>query len=245
MRVPWVLRMVPSRDHVIRGVGSPVAAHVSVCCCVFSNTVLLVGTCVKVGGTVGRGEEGGRVKEGRREEGRGGRAGEGVEVGGRRERRGGKRGGESMGEQGGGGGGEGRNGIYNGFDSHMKELYNLHLNDPPPPLCTHTYHSQCDGVLVSAGRVSGNASEYPLVPLLHPPHNQHAPIGGQLVTWRPRGGHRCPIPEPSEDRNRITGYNHTGECDCITLHRSDGGVQSHHHRSNWEVCVCVCVCVHV
>ena len=49
-RVPWVDRVVPSRDHVIRGVGSPVAAHVRVCR-VFSVAVLFVGACVKVGGT--------------------------------------------------------------------------------------------------------------------------------------------------------------------------------------------------
>ena len=57
-RVPWVDRVVPSRDHVIMGVGSPVAAHVRVCR-VFSVAVMFVGACVKVGGT-GCVEGGGR-----------------------------------------------------------------------------------------------------------------------------------------------------------------------------------------
>ena len=54
-------RVVPSRDHVIMGVGSPVAAHVRVCR-VFSVAVLFVGACVKVGGTGGGGGRGRRMK---------------------------------------------------------------------------------------------------------------------------------------------------------------------------------------
>ena len=68
--------MVPSRDHVMRGVGSPVAAHVNVSCRVFSIAVLLLGTCVKVGGTVGRGGRGEEEGEGKGGEGRG-KGGEG------------------------------------------------------------------------------------------------------------------------------------------------------------------------
>lgn len=71
-----MLWVVPSRDHVMRGVGSPVAAHVNVSCRVFSIAVLLAGTCVKVGGTVGRGGRG-EEGRGREEEGREGRGREG------------------------------------------------------------------------------------------------------------------------------------------------------------------------
>jgi len=57
----------------MRGVGSPVAAHVNVSCRVFSIAVLLLGTCVKVGGTVGRGGRGEEEGEGKGGEGRGGK----------------------------------------------------------------------------------------------------------------------------------------------------------------------------
>ena len=79
-RVPWVDRVVPSRDHVIMGVGSPVAAQVRVCR-VFSVAVLFVGACVKVGGTRGVGgggggkwSDGGRSDGGQLSEGRKGEA---------------------------------------------------------------------------------------------------------------------------------------------------------------------------
>ena len=69
-------RVVPSRDHVIMGVGSPVAAHVRVCR-VFSVAVLFVGACVKVGGTgcVEGGGGGERIDGGQYSEGRKGEAG--------------------------------------------------------------------------------------------------------------------------------------------------------------------------
>ena len=68
-------RVVPSRDHVIMGVGSPMAAHVRVCC-VFSVAVLFVGACVKMGGTgcVEGGGGGGRSDRGQLSEGRKGEA---------------------------------------------------------------------------------------------------------------------------------------------------------------------------